>query len=81
MKTTVLAAVDAKPCPWCGQQPSVWSISGPGRAIACDNEDCMTTDIVTGSTMTRALERWNKLVVEAETERGGSHENHAGSKG
>jgi len=69
METTVLAATEAKPCPWCGQQPNMWHITDDGRIIACDNEDCMTTDIAIGSTMTRALERWNKRVVEDGTEK------------
>lgn len=57
-----LSTEEAKPCPWCGVQPTVqpWHGGRPTKKmVACNNEDCDVGPQVTGQTRKAALERWN----------------------
>jgi hypothetical protein len=61
-KPVVLAAGEAKPCPWCGAQPSIqpWHGGRPTKKmICCDNPDCAVSPLVAGETRREALVRWN----------------------
>jgi len=64
MKTTVLAAAEAKPCPWCGEQPGMWRGVGAYRIIGCDNANCGVAPKASGYTKDRVLGVWNKRAVE-----------------
>jgi len=58
----VLDTEEAKPCPWCGAQPTIqpWHGGRPTKKmVACDNEDCYVSPRVSGETRRAALERWN----------------------
>jgi len=63
MKTAVLSRSEAKPCPWCGEQPSMWRGVGAWRIIGCDNADCEANPQVSGNTKSRVLDAWNKRAV------------------
>jgi hypothetical protein len=56
----------AKPCPFCGIEPSVapWH-GGPmtKRMIACDNDACDVAPSTAGDTIKIALERWNRRAL------------------
>jgi hypothetical protein len=59
---TTLVSADAKPCPWCGTQPTIqpWHGGRPTKKmIACENEDCHVSPQVTGETRGAALDKWN----------------------
>lgn len=52
----------AKPCPWCGTQPTnePWHGGGPEKhLVGCENEDCVVSPCVTGETLHEALDHWN----------------------
>ncbi len=59
----VLTAEEAKPCPWCGAQPTIqpWHGGRPTKKfIDCgSNEDCAVRPQVTGETRREALAHWN----------------------
>jgi hypothetical protein len=58
----VLSVSDAKPCPFCGEQPMIqyWHGGGPQkRLISCANDCCKVAPSVCGSTRRNALENWN----------------------
>lgn len=58
----VLAATEAKSCPFCGAQPTIqpWHGGRPTKKmISCDSEDCDVAPNVTGETRREALARWN----------------------
>jgi hypothetical protein len=58
----VLAAAEAKACPWCGGQPTIqpWHGGKPTKKmVACENEDCDVAPNVTGPTRREALAAWN----------------------
>ena len=57
-----LSRSEAKPCPFCGAQPTImpWHGGGPRkRRVNCGNEDCTISPAVAESTRKRALEIWN----------------------
>ncbi len=57
-----LGTDEAKPCPWCGMQPTIkpWHGGLPTKKmVACENEDCDVAPQVTGPTRREALARWN----------------------
>lgn len=61
----ILCAVEAKPCPWCGTQPTIqpWHGGRPTkRLIGCGNDDCAAAPSVTGQTRREALDAWNTRV-------------------
>lgn len=58
----VLSVEDAKPCPWCGTQPTIqpWHGGAPTKKmVSCESEDCDVSPQVTGETRRKALARWN----------------------
>ena len=58
----VLAATEAKACPWCGTRPTIqpWHGGAPAKKmVSCENEDCDVAPSVTGETRTKALSAWN----------------------
>jgi len=59
---TVLTLEDAKPCPWCGEQPTIQPWHGgrsTKRMVGCDNEECSVRPCVSGQTRLEALLNWN----------------------
>lgn len=58
-----LSTAEAKPCPFCGSQPTIqpWHGGRPTKKfIDCgSNENCEVRPQVTGETRREALERWN----------------------
>lgn len=57
-----LAAKEARPCPWCGAQPTSqpWHGGRPTKKmIACENDGCAVSPQVTGQTRREALAAWN----------------------
>ena len=59
--TTTLSPTDAKPCPWCKQQPTIREAQGEDRLsyfIGCANVYCPVNPQVSGSTKAKALEHW-----------------------
>jgi hypothetical protein len=58
----VLNQSTAKPCPFCGSQPVIESWHGGGprkKLISCDDDSCIVSPSVSGSTRKMALENWN----------------------
>jgi hypothetical protein len=58
----LLTPNQAKPCPFCGGQPTMqpWHGGGPRkRMIACENDVCLVEPAVSGSTERKALANWN----------------------
>lgn len=58
----VLTTEEAKPCPWCGVQPTIqpWHGGRPTKKfIGCENEGCSVNPQVTGETKREALANWN----------------------
>lgn len=61
----ILPPVEARPCPWCGAQPTIqpWHGGRPTKKmIACESEECNVSPQVTGQTRHEALERWNTRI-------------------
>lgn len=57
-----LSTEEAKPCPWCGAQPTIqpWHGGGPQkRMIHCGDDNCDVSPCVTGPTRLKALAKWN----------------------
>lgn len=57
-----LTTAEAKPCPWCGTQPTLqpWHGGRPTkRLVGCGSGDCNVSPSVTGETRREALYRWN----------------------
>lgn len=55
-------AVEARTCPFCGEQPETefWHGGGPRKTmVACRNESCAVGPSVTGTTRARTLDLWN----------------------
>jgi len=62
---TILSPSEARPCPFCGQQPTIqpWHGGGPRkRMVRCPAENydqCGVSPSCAGSTRKQALARWN----------------------
>lgn len=57
-----LARAEALPCPFCGKQPHIQGWHGGGRdkrLIDCQNDQCVASPMVTGSSRLRAIRNWN----------------------
>ncbi len=53
---------DLDPCPWCTDTPTIesWHGGGPNKTmVSCDTVGCHANPKVTGSTRSKAIERWN----------------------
>ena len=62
-KVRRLTALEALPCPWCGEQPEIqpWHGGPPTkRLVGCENEMCDVGPNVTGHTERMAIAAWNK---------------------
>lgn len=58
----IVPAEKAKPCPFCGQQPTIQYWHGGRKTkkmVSCANVTCFVTPQVTGETPTSALMKWN----------------------
>ena len=61
-KEQITTREEAKPCPFCGEQPTIqpWHGGGRGkRLVACYSEVCYVRPGVTGYNRRVALARWN----------------------
>ena len=68
MVEKTLRVVEAKPCPWCGGQPTIqpWHGGKPTKKmVSCRSEACDVNPQVTGETRKQALKRWNTRAVVA----------------
>lgn len=53
---------ELRTCPWCGATPMIepWHGGGPRRRmVSCENDECDVRPGVTGSTLGRAMLKWN----------------------
>jgi hypothetical protein len=57
--------MDTKPCPFCGQIPSVWTFEGR-EVVECKNDSCPLYYEYTGSIF---LDIWNTRPVEDEKDK------------
>ena len=60
--TKWLERIDARPCPFCGNLPTIQPWHGGGkrkRLVACSAPVCTVQPQVTGGTRATALARWN----------------------
>lgn len=67
-----LSLLDARPCPFCGDQPEIEPWHGGGkmkRRIGCNRDSCFVGPSVCGSTPKQALNLWNYRVEARDARR------------
>jgi Lar family restriction alleviation protein len=58
--------VKLKPCPFCGEQPSVFRYNGGEMRIECVDPDCQASVRIEAANEQRAVNKWNTRAEEPE---------------